>query len=295
MTQRGHAKRFCASSAGLFRDGAGAQEGMSSASLDADHGATLTPASVQMQRAMLVGTIASGYVHDLNTLLMVTDLCAYTAIGGLPEDHPARRELELLRAANDSAREMASRLLAFVRRQPPAPRPIELRRHLEGSMPMYVRLLGHQVRMSFEVAPDLWGVIAEPTQIDQIMLNLLVNARTATARAGRVTVSAQNVHAGEAAGLAPGEYICLTVADTGVGMGPHTLERLFEPFLSADLLGEGSGLGLATCCYLARQLGGGISVESALGAGTTFQVYLPRADGGSSVERGGGTARPRAD
>lgn len=238
----------------------------------------LESASLQLQRAVLVGQVASSYVHDLATVLMAIDLCAFAAASSLPPGHPALIELETLRSACGTGKDLSARLLSFVRRRPPAPRFVDLRRAIEGSLPMLKTLAGREIRVTAVIDPQLWPIIADPVQIDQILLNLLVNARNAMPDGGSATIGATNVWAGEAEGVEPGEYVRLTVADTGIGIPAAVLTRMFEPFYSGRQAGEGVGLGLATCRYLVHQLGGEIGVITALGGGTTFTVYLPRAE-----------------
>lgn len=251
-----------------------ALDGRGCAALDRDE---LSELALQSQRVMLLGTVAGGYVHDLSTMLMAIDLITFSAVAQLPEGHPARVELEHVRVASESARAMAGQLLAFVRRRPPAPRPIELRTLLERSLALMARLLGRGVTLRAELATDLWLVLGEPVQIEQILMNMLTNARNAMPHGGTVTVEATNLVAGPAEGVEPGEYVCLRIADTGVGMSEATLARLFEPFFTGDLAGESTGLGLPTCKYLVERLGGAVQVASSPGEGTTFRVYLPRA------------------
>lgn len=237
----------------------------------------LESAALHLQRTALLGRVAGGYVHDLDTVLMVIDLCAYAAASSLPPGHPALAELETLQRACGTAKSLSSRLLSFVRRRPPAPRLLDLRRAVESSLPMLRALAGRNVRVVAVLDPELWPIVADPVQIDQILLNLLVNARNAMPDDGAVTIQAANVCAGDDEGVDPGEYVRLAVSDTGSGVAADVLERMFEPFYSAQRSGEGVGLGLSTCRYLARQLGGEISVATVLGGGTTFSVLLPRA------------------
>jgi two-component system cell cycle sensor histidine kinase/response regulator CckA len=236
----------------------------------------LESASLHLQRTALLGRVASGYVHDLDTVLMVIDLCAYAAAGSLPPGHPALAELETLQHACGTAKNLSSRLLSFVRRRPPAPRVVDLRRAVETSLPMLRALAGRNMRIVAALDPGLWPILADPVQIDQILLNLLVNARNAMPDGGVVTIHAANVCAGDDEGVDPGEYVRLAVSDSGAGVAADVLERMFEPFYSGQRSGEGVGLGLSTCRYLVRQLGGEISVATVLGGGTTFSMLFPR-------------------
>lgn len=230
---------------------------------------------LHLQRMMLMGSVASGYVHDLNNLLTVIVAEAALAEEALPAGHPCRESLGDILRASSSAGAITRRLLDFVRRQPVRRGPIDLHRLIEDYLPLGARLVGRQVRISAAIDPRLWPVRADPVQIEQLLLNLLINARDAMPDGGAVSITATNVRADPARQGRGGEYVCLTVADSGVGMGPEIAAHLFEPFVSG---GEsGVGLGLATCHCIVCQLGGTIEVESAPGSGATFRIHLPRA------------------
>lgn len=233
--------------------------------------------SLHSQRTMLVGTVAGGYIHDLAVALMAIDLCAFAAASAIPPEHTARGDLETLRGACHTAQALSARLLNFLQRRPPDLQVVDLGRAIETSLPLLRALVGHTTRVTAAIAPGACPVLADPVQIDQVLLNLLINARNAMPDGGSVRIEVCNTHVGAGNELEPGEYVRLTVSDTGRGMGPETLARLFEPFYSGQQPGEGVGLGLATCRYIVGLLGGWIGVESAIGGGTTFTVLLPRA------------------
>lgn len=235
--------------------------------------------ALHMQRVMLAGTVASGYVHDINNLLTVIEHGAAAAVDALPQDHPARYEVQLALQAAATAGAMSRGLLSFVRRQPHAVGFVDLRDLLARSLPLLRRIIGQRIVIETRLEPATWTVWASPVQIEQILLNLLVNARNAMPHGGRVMITTSNLYAGEDQGLAPGAYVCLTIADSGAGIGAELIGRAFEPFVTADPSGNGTGLGLATCRYLVQQLGGAITLQSRPGEGTTCSIYLPRAEG----------------
>lgn len=251
-----------------------ASEGRVCAAFDADG---LAETAAHMQRVILMGTIASGYVHDVNNLLTMIEHGAATVAEALPADHQARGDLELVLRSSAMISAVTRRLLAFVRRDPIEATSVDPRQLLEHSLPFLRRLLGSRVVVATDFDPETWRVWADVVSIEQILLNLLVNARNAMPGGGRVTISTANVYAGEGRGLRPGAYVRLSVADTGVGIGDSLIDRVFEPFVSEGGAGKGAGLGLATCRFLAECLGGGINVTSRPGEGTTFSIFLPRA------------------
>lgn len=230
----------------------------------------------QIQRTILVGLMASSYIHDLNNLLTVIEGGTILAADELPAEHSAQESLSTVHQAARSARELSRRLNAFVRRQPIAQRPIDLYRLAIEWEPLLGRILGATAQLRTRIDPDLWLIKADPVQIEQLMINLILNARDAMPAGGTVELSWTNVWLEDDETLPAGGYVCLTVSDSGVGMGPEVLERLFEPFFSTKKQLHGLGLGLATCQGIVVALGGAIRVESAVGAGSTFRVYLPR-------------------
>lgn len=230
----------------------------------------------QIQRTMLVGLMASSYIHDLNNLLTIIEGGAMLAADDLPADHPAQESLGAVHRASRTARDLSRRLSAFLRRQPIAPRPVDLYKLALEWEPLPERVLGATAHLKARLDPDLWPVCADPVQIEQVVLNLVVNARDAMPAGGTVELSWSNVWLEADECLPAGGYICLTVSDSGVGMEPEVLERLFEPFFSTKKQLHGLGLGLATCHGIIGELGGAIRVESAPGQGATFRVYLPR-------------------
>jgi CheY-like chemotaxis protein len=227
-----------------------------------------------------VGRLTGGVAHDFNNLLMAV-------LGNL--DLLARRvtEPQLLRfvdrarSAAERGAVLTSQLLAFSRRQRLEPRAIDIGTQVRAAIDLLHPTLGFTHTIETEIAADLWPAMADPTQLDLMTVNLVLNARDALPQGGAITVSVRNAPA-EPARESPeappaGDYVVVAVSDNGEGMTPEVLARAFEPFFTTKPLGKGSGLGLSQVLGLAKQLGGGVDVETAPGAGSTFRVYLPRA------------------
>jgi two-component system cell cycle sensor histidine kinase/response regulator CckA len=233
-------------------------------------------ALLQMQRTMLVGLVASSYIHDLNNLLTIVQGSASMAAEDLPPDHPVQDSLSAISHAGRSASALSRRLMAFLNRQPVAARRVILQKLLAEWTPLLERLLGSTFRLSVTFPADLWNVYADPVQIEQLLINLLQNARDAMPSGGPIEVAWRNIRLDRADDLPPGDYVCCDVRDSGTGMAPEVLGRLFEPFFSAKSPARGTGLGLAICHHIVTGLGGAIRVQSTPGAGSTFSIYLPR-------------------
>ncbi|HET7039892.1 MAG TPA: response regulator [Gemmatimonadales bacterium] len=236
----------------------------------------------QAQRLESVGHLAGGLAHDFNNLLtVVLGNVELLLRSGL---HPAQQaELEEVRGAAERARELTRQLLAFSRRQVLDPRPLDLNTVVWGMERMIARILGEDVEFEAEMAADLGIVRADPGRIEQVLLNLAVNARDAMPGGGRFRIRTANAElaaqpTGEDAPPAAGPYVELAVTDTGTGMPPEVLAHIFEPFFTTKPSGEGTGLGLATVYGIVTQSGGRIALESDVNVGTTFRIYLPRVD-----------------
>ena len=232
----------------------------------------------QAQKIEAVGQLASGIAHDFNNLL--------TPILGNLELLDMRLADERLRklvqtAARSALRgaKLTSQMLAFSRRQRLAPRAIDLSALIAGIEDMLSRTLGGTVAIATSFAPDLWPALVDPHQLETVILNLVINARDAMPSGGRVLIESRNIDAGEldeSIGLTPGDYVCLSVADTGNGMTDDVRERACEPFFTTKAPGRGSGLGLSQVYGVARQSGGTLQIKSTIGEGTVIEVYLPR-------------------
>jgi PAS domain S-box-containing protein len=235
----------------------------------------------QAQKMDAVGKLAGGIAHDFNNLLMVIRGDSDLMLRRLAPGHALRRNAEGIRDAADQAATLTRQLLAFSRKQVMAPRLVDLNGIVASIHAMLQRLLGETINLVTVTAPDLGGIKADPGQMEQMILNLCVNARDAMPDGGRLTVRTANVDLDEAAAARlsdarPGPYVMLEVSDTGVGMDAETRSHLFEPFFTTKEQGKGTGLGLSTVYGTVKQSGGHIAVESEPGRGSTFTVYLPR-------------------
>lgn len=233
-----------------------------------------------------LGRLAGGVAHDFNNLL--TALSSYSAqlLGSIPENHAARKPALEIGKIVDQAAMLTRQLLAFSRKQTPRPRLVELNGVIGDMEALLRRLLGESIEVILELSPDAGAVMADPGQIQQVILNLAVNARDAMPDGGRMTVATSNVVEKSK------NFALLTVSDTGAGMDSGTRARLFEPFFTTKPAGSGTGLGLAMVRGIVEQSGGRIRVESAPHRGTSFQIYFPRALGpgpASSEARARGT------
>jgi PAS domain S-box-containing protein len=236
----------------------------------------------QAQKMDAVGKLAGGIAHDFNNLLMVIRGDSDLMLRRLASGDPLRSNAEGIRDAADQAAALTRQLLAFSRKQVMAPSLVDLNAIVASIHAMLQRLLGETINLVTITAPDLGAVKADPGQMEQMILNLCVNARDAMPDGGRLTLRTANVDLDEAAAARwgdarPGPYVTLEVTDTGVGMDEETRSRLFEPFFTTKEQGKGTGLGLSTVYGTVRQSGGHIAVESAPGRGSTFTVCLPRA------------------
>ena len=235
----------------------------------------------QSQKMEAVGQLTGGIAHDFNNLLQIVTGNLEMLIRGLPAD--ASR---LQRAAQNAmsgamrAATLTQRLLAFSRRQPLAPKPLDPNELIRGMSDLMVRTLGEQIAMNTNLALDLWPVEADANQLENAVLNLAVNARDAMRPGGTLTISTGNTILGEGDveddDAEPGQYVSLAVCDTGAGMSDETLARVFEPFFTTKDVGKGTGLGLSMVYGFVKQSGGHLRIESSLGRGTTVNLYLPR-------------------
>jgi PAS domain S-box-containing protein len=230
-----------------------------------------------------VGRLAGGLAHDFNNLLTVICGTAELAMGGLPAGDPLRAPLQEIRHAGERASELTRQLLAFSRKQILQPVILNLNSVVSDLGTMLRRLIGEDVELTFLPAADLAPVKADAGQLEQVIMNLAVNARDAMPNGGRLTIETGNaeVLAAQFPGQAPvppGLYVILAITDTGSGMDEATRERIFEPFFTTKEAGKGTGLGLSTVYGIVQQSGGGVSVHSGPGAGSTFTIFLPRAE-----------------
>ncbi|MCC6900409.1 MAG: response regulator [Polyangiaceae bacterium] len=240
------------------------------------------------QRMEAVGKLAGGIAHDFNNVLSAIIGNAEFAKHSLPTDSPAHEDLDELRASADRAAALTRQLLAFSRRQVIEPIRVDLNELSRQTERMLARLLGEDIEIQQVLAADLWSVEVDPSQLEQVLLNLAVNARDAMPKGGKLTIETQNVtldddYAREHPEVTAGDYVLLGVSDTGTGMSDEVRVRVFEPFFTTKPVGQGTGLGLATVYGIVKQAGGHIWVYSEPGRGTTFKIYLPRVDGGAQT------------
>lgn len=235
----------------------------------------------QSRKMESVGRLAGGMAHDFNNMLGVIIGQAQLALTKLNAEDPAqRRLLEIEKTAQRSA-SLVRQLLAFARKQPVVPIFLNLNDAIAGMLNMLERLVSANITLAWKPGDGLWLVKIDPSQVDQILINLMVNAQDAISGPGVVTIATHNVLLSEAfcreqEDVSPGEYVLLTVRDTGCGMDRETLEQIFEPFFTTKDVGQGTGLGLATVYGIIKQNSGLINVFSEPGQGTTFSIYFPR-------------------
>jgi signal transduction histidine kinase len=234
----------------------------------------------QAHKMEAVGRLAGGVAHDFNNLLTVIRGNSDLLLARGDTDRAQQKYVEQIQKAADRAVSMTRQLLAFSRMQVLQPRLLDLNATISEMNKMIPRLIGEHIEFSFIPDPTLRTVLADPSQVEQVFLNLAVNARDAMPDGGKLTVRTQNVtmdemEAGKRPPMPPGEYILLCVSDTGHGMDAETKAHIFEPFFTTKEVGKGTGLGLATVYGVVKQSGGFIWVESTKGQGATFEIYLP--------------------
>jgi nitrogen-specific signal transduction histidine kinase len=236
----------------------------------------------QLQKLDAIGRLAGGIAHDFNNMLSVILTAALSSARSAPEGE-IRRDLEDIIDAAQRAAALTRQLLAFSSQQILEPRVIDLNEVVASLSKLLHRVVGEDVQLTVRAAPELDRVRADPGQIEQVLMNLVINARDAMPGGGTICIETANVdldegYAAEHAGATPGPHVMLSVGDSGIGMDRETQARIFEPFFTTKEKGKGTGLGLATVFGIVKQSGGSIHVRSEPGRGSTFEVYLPRTD-----------------
>jgi PAS domain S-box-containing protein len=236
---------------------------------------------IQAQKMESVGRLAGGVAHDFNNMLSV--ILGYTELA-LHDVTPDTRLADYLRQIFSAARHSADitrQLLAFARKQTIAPKILDFNNAVSGMLNMVRRLIGEDIDLTWLPTTNLWSIKMDPSQLDQILANLCINARDAISGVGKITIETENIVFDEAycahhPGSIPGEYVLLAQSDNGCGIDKETLGHIYEPFYTTKQMGKGTGLGLATVYGIVKQNKGFINVYSELGRGTTFKIYLPR-------------------
>jgi two-component system, cell cycle sensor histidine kinase and response regulator CckA len=235
----------------------------------------------QAQKMESIGRLAGGVAHDFNNMLSVILGHVGMALVDLEPSHPLYANLEQIRKAGERSAALTRQLLAFARKQTVTPKVLDLNKTVAGMTSMLQRLIGEDIDLAWRPGKDAWPVKMDPSQIDQILANLCVNARDAIADVGKVTIETGNVafdaaYCADHMGFLPGSYVLLAVSDDGCGIEPEMLDNIFEPFYTTKEPGKGTGLGLATVYGVVKQNDGFINVYSEPDQGTTFKIYLPR-------------------
>jgi two-component system, cell cycle sensor histidine kinase and response regulator CckA len=242
----------------------------------------------QAQKMEAIGRLAGSIAHDFNNLLTAILSYCELLLGEIRQGDPLRADIEQIRQAGQRAAGLTRQLLAFSRRQVLQPKLLSLNTVVESTDGMLRRLIGAAIVLEIRSDPGLWHVLADPGQLEQVLVNLVVNARDAMPHGGRILVATENreLRAESPArgnGVRPGSYVALTVGDNGAGIDPANHARIFEPFFTTKEPGKGTGLGLSTVYGIVQQSGGHVTVESAPGRGSTFTILLPRHLGGESA------------
>jgi PAS domain S-box-containing protein len=250
----------------------------------------------QAQKMEAIGQLTGGVAHDFNNLLTVILGSLERISTGVRELTPSRtierltRSTDMAAQAAERAAKLTARLLAFSRQQALEPKPLDLPKLVTGLADLLQRTLGEKVRLETVSGAGVWRTFADPSELENTIINLAVNARDAMPEGGQLTIEVSNAHLDDSyvatitEPVAPGQYVLLAVSDTGSGMAPETVSRVFEPFFTTKEVGKGTGLGLSQVYGFVRQTGGHVRIYSELGEGTTVKLYLPRYHGAEAWE-----------
>ena len=260
---------------------AGIMQDISERRLMEQEKACLQEQLIQAQKLESIGRLAGGIAHDFNNILGVIVGYADIILEKMPPADPFHHQVQEIFDAAQRSTTIARQLLTFARKQTATPSVIELNSVITATVKMLGRLIGEDIRLSCKPGIDLWPVFIDPTQVEQILANLCINARDAIVGTGHITIETQNVTFEQEdclqnPELIPGDFSLLAVSDDGCGMTPETRENIFEPFFSTKAPGQGTGLGLATVYGIVKQNDGFLQVDSTPGVGTTFKLFFPR-------------------
>jgi two-component system, cell cycle sensor histidine kinase and response regulator CckA len=267
------------------RDANGRASSIISVSRDVTERKRLEAQLQQAQKMEAVGRLAGGIAHDFNNMLTAVKAYSEFLLEDLDQADARRTDVQEIAKAADRAASLTRQLLAFSRKQVLQPQPLDLNDVVEGMEKMLRRLIGEDVQIVTRLESDLRLVEADPSQIEQVIMNLAVNARDAMPDGGTITIETRNEtfeHIEPDWAIAPGAYVALVITDTGIGMDAQIRAQIFEPFFTTKPVGQGTGLGLSTVYGIIKQSGGHVSVVSEPGHGSTFEVYLPHIDTSAS-------------
>lgn len=273
-----------------LRDDAGNVCGVVGVAVDVSETARLELELRHGQKMDAIGRLAGGVAHDFNNILTVIKSFGAFVLEDLREDDPKRDDMKEVLNASDRAVALVRQLLAFSRRQTANPQVVDAAELVRAMLPMLGRLVGESVALRFEADRGAWRTLIDPGGLEQIVVNLVVNARDAMPDGGAITLTVGNASLDESVSmhedrlLPRGDYVVLSVTDEGTGIAPEIRERIFEPFFTTKEPGRGTGLGLATCYGIAQQAGGAIVVYSEPEIGSTFRIYLPRTTSGADTQ-----------
>lgn len=250
--------------------------------VDVTHSRKIEEQLRQSQKMDAIGQLAGGVAHDFNNIIAVILGSTDFLLDELGRNHPLAQEVREIDAAAQRAAALTRQLLAFSRQQRRKVAIVRLNAVVSEVEKMLTRVVGEDIEMTTVLAPNLWTIEADAGQLEQVLMNLVVNARDAMPAGGRLSIETSNIELAEVdalpIGLKPGPYVVLAVADTGIGMDADTKARAFEPFFTTKEVGRGTGLGLSTVFGIVNQSGGAVAIASSPGQGATFRVYLPRQD-----------------